>query len=173
MMDRNYGNDGVPLGRIALLALSLVVVDAFFLRQLRILGVRPLPFLLLTVISALELGSYSGTLAGFIFGLTADLFGTGRIGIWALVFCLLGFCVGFARDHAFPAARERLPLLLIVGSSWIGVLSYVGISYLVDEAPVPKLTRIAVALALVAGWNVILGLPMRMFVRRVFGESVS
>ena len=173
MSDRNYGNDGLPVGRIVLLSLSLVVVDAFVLRQFRIAGVRPLPFLLLTVIAALELGSYRGTLAGFIFGLTSDVFGTGRIGIWALVCCLLGFCVGFARDHAFPAARERLPLLLIVGSSWIGVLSYVGISYVVAEAPVPKITRIAFALGLVAGWNVIFGLPMRMFVRRIFGESVA
>ena len=169
MMDRNYGSEGVQLGRIEVLAFSVVVVDAFVLRQLRIEGVRPLPFLLLAVIAALELGSYAGTLAGFVFGLTSDVFGTGRLGIWALVCCLLGFCVGFARDHAFPAARERLPLLLIVGSSWIGVLSYVGIAYVVDESPVPGLARIAVALGLVAAWNVLLGIPMRVFVRRVVG----
>ena len=86
--------------------------------------------------------------------------------------CLLGFAVGFARDHAFPAARERLPLLLIVGSSWIGVLSYAGITYVVDESPVPPLTRVGVALGLVAAWNVVLGWPMRLIVRKVIGESL-
>lgn len=173
MRSRHYGTDPLPLGRIVLLSLSVVVLDALVISQFRIFGVRPLPFLLLAVISGLELGSNNGTIAGFIAGLCADMFGAGRLGTWALICGLLGFAVGFARDHAFPAARERLPLLLIVGSSWIGVLSYVGIAYIVDESPVPPIRRIGIALLLVAGWNVILGWPMRLAVRRLVGEALG
>ena len=170
MRRRGYGADPLPIGRLVLLSLSVVVIDALVLSQFRILDVRPLPFLLLAVIAGLELGSNNGTIAGFVAGLTADVFGVGRLGTWALICGLLGFAVGFARDHAFPAARDRLPVVLIIGSSWIGVLSYVGISYVVDESPIPQLKRIGTALALVSIWNVVLGWPFRVVVRRVVGE---
>jgi rod shape-determining protein MreD len=172
MNTRGYGNDPTPFGRLILLSMSLVVIDALFLSQLHLLGVRPLPFLLFAVIAGLELGSNSGTIAGFIAGVTADMFGVGRLGVWALICSLLGFAVGFARDHAFPAARERLPFVLIVGSSWIGVLSYVGITYIVDESPIPPVHRVAAALVFVALWNVVLGWPMRFVFRRAVGESL-
>ena len=172
MRARGYGVDPMPIGRLILLALSLVVVDTTLLSQIHVLGVRPLPFLLFAVIGGLELGSNSGTIAGFIAGVTADLFGFGRLGVWALVCGLLGFAVGYARDHAFPAARERLPLLLIIGSSWIGVLSYVGIAYVVDESPIPPVRRVVVALVFVALWNIVLGWPLRVVFRRAMGETV-
>ncbi len=169
--NRHYGEEPLPLPRLVLLALSLVVLNTAFLSQMEVFNVRPEPFLLLAVLGGLELGAEHGAAAGFIAGITADVFSNGRLGIWSLVCGLLGFGVGFARDRAFPAARERLPLLIVVGASWIGVISYVGIGYIVDEASIPSPRRIAIVLGVVAFWNVLLSWPMRFVVHRVVGEG--
>lgn len=75
------------------------LLQFFFSQYFRIFGVYP-NFILIAVVSiGLLRGSFSAQIAGFLFGLTWDVFSTDIFAVRALLFTIIGYCCGKLRKN--------------------------------------------------------------------------
>jgi len=82
--------------RVVLVVVLFVVVQETLVLDLRVGGVHPDIMILLPVVAGIVGGPARGASMGFGAGLAADLFLPTPFGLSALVYCLVGFAVGYA-----------------------------------------------------------------------------
>lgn len=103
--------------------------------HLAIAGVVPNLLLLVVVTLALVQGPAAGCTAGFAAGLTLDLLGTGPIGSWALVLCVMGYLAGTLHANLF-AEGWLLPVSVVLVASLVAEMSYGFVLRILGEGPV-------------------------------------
>jgi rod shape-determining protein MreD len=81
-------------------------------------------FLLLVVVTlALTQGPNAGCAVGFFAGLLLDLLGAGPIGLWALVFCVVGYLAGMLEANLF-AQGWLMPVTLVFVAGLTAEMAY-------------------------------------------------
>ena len=101
--------------RVALVTLSLLLVQSTVVLWVRIDGLHPDIVWLLPVTAALLAGPETGAIVGFGSGLAFDLVLPTPLGLGALVGCLLGYSVGVATAAVDRRAVWLRPLAALVG----------------------------------------------------------
>jgi rod shape-determining protein MreD len=98
-------------GRLALLVVTLVIVQVTVVPHVRVLGVVPDLGLLLAVAVAYRFGPVAGALTGFAAGLAYDLFLETPLAMSALAYAVTAYAVGVLQFGIVGAARWMPPLL--------------------------------------------------------------
>jgi rod shape-determining protein MreD len=119
------------------LAWTIVVVTALLLQstafaQVKLLGAKPELMYLVTVILAMMEGPSSGAIGGFTAGMAQDFLLDQPKGITALTLTLLGYVVGMARQYIVTPS-PLLPVLLVGGATFAGVLFYGFVAFLLGQ----------------------------------------
>ena len=108
---------------------AVIIVVCFLLESavfshLALASVTPNVMLICTAAFGFMRGKKEGLIIGFFSGLLLDIFSGGFIGVYALLYMVIGYCNGFFK-HVFYADDIKLPLGLIAGSDIIyGILTY-------------------------------------------------
>jgi rod shape-determining protein MreD len=129
---------GFRVRRAVLFAVLLFValcVQLVILAPLHLPGATPDLVYLVVAAFALVHGPTTGALAGFAAGLALDIAppANGVVGLWAVVFCVVGYVLGLLRDDAEQSAVMLL-IVVALGSAVI-VLGYAGLSATFGDAP--------------------------------------
>lgn len=119
------------------LAWTVVVVTALLLQstafaQVKLLGAKPELMYLVTVILAMMEGPSSGAIGGFTAGMAQDFLLDQPKGITALTLTLVGYVVGMARQYIVTPS-PLLPVLLVGGATFAGVLFYGFVAFLLGQ----------------------------------------
>jgi cell shape-determining protein MreD len=124
-----------------------------------------------SIVAALETGSSFGAAVGFASGMGMDLVSTGTpLGLRALIFTLVGWGVGFARDRAFPGA-DRVPFALVAVASVLGTAVF-GLALLVARGvTTASLGHLGRVVLVVAVLNAALSPIARPVVRRLLAVN--
>lgn len=162
------------------LLLGVVVVVTALLVQGAVLARLPLPgaapdlVLVVVVAFALAEGSRSGLVTGFAAGLLADLSGDAQLGRLALVYGVVGYVCGLARDDTDRSVL--LPFATVALGAALGVLLYAGEGVLLGD---PRITGGSVlrSLASTVPYSVVLTpfvVPVvGLLVRRLDGQALD
>ncbi|HET6770261.1 MAG TPA: rod shape-determining protein MreD [Actinomycetota bacterium] len=119
------------------LAWTAVVVTALLLQstafaQVKLLGAKPELMYLVTVLLAMMEGPSSGAIGGFSAGMAQDFLLNQPKGITALTLTLVGYVVGMARQYIVTPS-PLLPVLLVAGATFGGVLFYGFVAFLLGQ----------------------------------------
>lgn len=119
------------------LAWTAVVVTALLLQstafaQVKFLGAKPELMYLVTVLLAMMEGPSSGAIGGFSAGMAQDFLLDQPKGITALTLTLVGYVVGMARQYIVTPS-PLLPVLLVAGATFAGVLFYGFVAFLLGQ----------------------------------------
>jgi rod shape-determining protein MreD len=119
------------------LAWTAVVVTALLLQstafaQVKLLGAKPELMYLVTVLLAMMEGPSSGAIGGFTAGMAQDFLLDQPKGITALTLTLVGYVVGMARQYIVTPS-PLLPVLLVAGATFGGVLFYGFVAFLLGQ----------------------------------------
>lgn len=119
------------------LAWTAVVVTALLLQstafaQVKLLGAKPELMYLVTVLLAMMEGPSSGAIGGFSAGMAQDFLLDQPKGITALTLTLVGYVVGMARQYIVTPS-PLLPVLLVAGATFAGVLFYGFVAFLLGQ----------------------------------------
>jgi rod shape-determining protein MreD len=141
------------------LLLVVVVVSALLLQttvfaDIRLLGARPELMYLVTIVFAFLDGPSAGAVAGFAGGMAEDFLLDQPKGMTALTLTLLGYAVGMVRQYVVSPS-PLFPVFLVAGGTFVGVLFYGALSFLLGQLDVSALYLVRVA-ALSALYNAIL-----------------
>jgi rod shape-determining protein MreD len=156
--------------------LAVVVVTALLLQttvfaNVTLLGAKPeLMFLLTIAFGALE-GPASGAATGFIGGMAQDFLLNQPKGITALTLTLLGYAIGMLRQY-IVSPSPVLPVVLVAGGTFGGVLFYGIVSFLLGQLDITWLYLFRVA-ALSAIYNAVLTPLLFPILRRAAEGSRS
>jgi rod shape-determining protein MreD len=118
-------------------AWTAVVVTALLLQstafaQVKLLGAKPELMYLVTVILAMMEGPSSGAVGGFTAGMAQDFLLDQPKGITALTLTLVGYVVGMVRQYIVTPSPV-LPVLLVTGATFVGVLFYGFVAFLLGQ----------------------------------------
>jgi rod shape-determining protein MreD len=139
--------------------LIVIVVTALLLQttvfpNATLLGAKPeLMYLLAIAFGALE-GPASGAVAGFAGGMAQDFLLNHPKGITALTLTLLGYAIGMLRQF-IVSPSPVLPVFLVAGGTFVGVLFYGVVTFLLGQLDTSWLYQLRVA-ALSALYNALL-----------------
>jgi rod shape-determining protein MreD len=112
------------LPRLIVGVAAVAALHVAILHRLAPFGVVPGTLMVFTAVVAIETGSDLGAAAGFLAGLAVNLFDLdSTLGFPSLLFCVMGWLVGRARDRAFPGA-QRVPFALVALSSFLTTAVY-------------------------------------------------
>jgi rod shape-determining protein MreD len=154
---RSFGIErAVPLARIVLLSATVLVLDVLLFSRFSLFAVRPEPFLLLTIVGALQLGPGGGAMLGCVAGFSADLLSASPLGLWLLVCGVIGLGIG---TLALQLATERqltANIASVVGCTVIGLLLYPALAFAVTEQRYPPPLRYLTIIVFAVLWNVVL-----------------
>jgi rod shape-determining protein MreD len=101
---------------LAAVVVTALLLETTLLSSLRIAGVQPDLLLLAVVGVAMASGPEQAAIFGFGAGLAGDLVLGGPVGVWALVYTVVGYGVGIVR--VLVTSRSAwVPMALIAGSS--------------------------------------------------------
>lgn len=119
------------------LAWTAVVVTALLLQstafaQVKLLGAKPELMYLVTILLAMMEGPSSGAIGGFTAGMAQDFLLDQPKGITALTLTLVGYVVGMARQYIVTPS-PLLPVLLVGGATFVGVLFYGFVAFLLGQ----------------------------------------
>jgi rod shape-determining protein MreD len=143
-----------PAIRIAVILVSVAVLQRGVFSQLRVADVSADLFLLVAVAAGMTGGPDRGAAVGFFSGLTLDLMLQTPLGLSALVYCLIGFVAGRLQITVLRANR-LLPVLLAAVLSVAGVALYAGVSEVLGQTGAIS-TRLPVIMLVVAVANALL-----------------
>ena len=87
---------------------------------------------LVTVLLAMMEGPSSGAIGGFTAGMSQDFLLDQPKGITALTLTLVGYVVGMARQYIVTPS-PLLPVLLVAGATFVGVLFYGFVAFLLGQ----------------------------------------
>jgi rod shape-determining protein MreD len=141
------------------LLLAAVVLTALLLQttvfaDVRLLGAGPELMYLLTIVFAFLEGPSSGAITGFIGGMAQDFLLDAPKGITALTLTLLGYAIGMLRQYVVSPS-PLFPVFLVAGGTFVGVLFYGLVNFLLGQLDVSALYLLRVA-GLSALYNAIL-----------------
>lgn len=156
------------------LLLAAVIVSALLLQttvfaDVRLLGARPELLYLVTIAFAFLDGPSAGSIAGFASGMAEDFLLNQPKGITALTLTLLGYAVGMLRQYVVSPSPV-FPVFLVGGSTFVGVLFYGIVSFLLGQLDVSTVYLLRIA-ALSALYNAILTPLLFPVLRRVVEGS--
>lgn len=122
------------------LAWTAVIVTALLLQstafaQIKLLGAKPELMYLVTIVFAMLEGPASGAIGGFSAGMAQDFLLNQPKGITALALTLLGYVVGMVRQYIVTPS-PALPVLLVAGATFGGLLFYGFVAFLLGELSV-------------------------------------
>jgi rod shape-determining protein MreD len=159
------------LTRVALLVVTALAAHVALFHRIRVFGTAPDTMLLVSIVAALETGSELGGAVGFASGMGMDMVATGSpLGLRALIFTIVGWGVGYARDRAFPGA-DRVPFALVAVSSIMGTLLFGGALLLVRGGGTDALVQLGRTVGVVAVLNAVLSPLARPAVRRLLAVN--
>lgn len=99
---------------------------------MKLLGAKPELMYLVTVLLAMMEGPSSGAIGGFSAGMAQDFLLNQPKGITALTLTLVGYVVGMARQYIVTPS-PLLPVLLVAGATFGGVLFYGFVAFLLGQ----------------------------------------
>jgi rod shape-determining protein MreD len=150
--------------RLALLAVTVVLLQIAAFSQVQILGVTAdlLPLTVMAV--ALLCGSLTGATFGFFLGLCADMALVQTLGLSSLVYVAAGYAIGRARELRDPQGT-LVPLVAGFAATTIALVGYAVMQFLLGvDAPVSVyLVRETLATIVL---DTILAVPLYLVVRR-------
>jgi rod shape-determining protein MreD len=109
--------------RVLLLAAVIavgVVVESTVLGHLRLGGIHADVLVIAVVAVAMTCGPVTGATFGFSAGLVSDLLFANQVGVYALVYTVIGFGIGVARVY-ITTSSTLAHLLLATGASFLSV----------------------------------------------------
>lgn len=114
-----------------IITITLLISICFLLQtsvfsHLELAGVTPNFLLIVTTVFGFMRGRREGTIVGFFCGLLLDLFFSSHLGMYALIYLLIGYLNGFFKKQFF-GDDIKLPLVLVGASDVV----YNGIIYIV------------------------------------------
>ena len=152
-----FGADArVPAARLVLLSVTVLVLDVMLFSRFSLFAVRPEPFLLLTIVGALQLGPSGGALLGCSAGLAADLLAASPLGLWMLVCGVIGLTLGALRSQLNQERQGTTTVVAVVSCTIVGLLLYLTISFAVSETRFPPPLRFLSIVVFASLWNVVL-----------------
>lgn len=154
---------------LAAVILTSLLLQTTVFADLRLLGARPELLFLVTIVFAFLDGPSVGAVTGFASGMAGDFLLDQPKGITALTLTLLGYVVGLLRQYVVSPS-PLFPVLLVAGGTFLGVLFYGVVSFLLGQLAVPPLYLAQVA-ALSAVYNAILTPLLYPVLRRVVEAS--
>jgi rod shape-determining protein MreD len=134
--------------------LAALLLQTTVLAEIRLLGARPELIYLVTIVFAMLEGPPSGAVTGFVGGMAQDFLLNQPKGITALTLTLLGYTIGLLRQY-IVSPSSLLPIFLVAVGTFIGVVFYGVVSFLLGQLDTPWIYLIRVA-ALSAAYNAIL-----------------
>ncbi len=161
----------VPLGRIVLLSATVLVLHVLFFSRFSLFAVRPEPFLLLTIVGALQLGPSGGAMLGCVAGFSADLLSASPLGLWLLVCGIIGLAIG---TLALQLAAERqltANIASVIGCTVIGLLLYPALAFAITEQRYPPPLRYITIIVFAVLWNMLLMPLFYAACRRLFAPK--
>ena len=99
---------------------------------MKLLGAKPELMYLVTVLLAMMEGPSSGAIGGFSAGMAQDFLLNQPKGITALTLTMVGYVVGMARQYIVTPS-PLLPVLLVAGATFGGVLFYGFVAFLLGQ----------------------------------------
>jgi rod shape-determining protein MreD len=149
--------------------LSALLLQTTVFSDIRLLGARPELMYLLTIVFAFLDGPAAGAVTGFAGGMAQDFLLDQPKGITALTLTLLGYGVGMLRQYVVsPSAL--FPVILVGAGTFVGVLFYGVVSFLLGQLDVTVLYLVRVA-TLSAVYNAILTPLVFPVLRRAIAGS--
>jgi rod shape-determining protein MreD len=156
---------------LAVVVLSALLLQTTVFADIRLWGARPeLMYLLAIGFGFLE-GPASGAATGFAGGMAQDFLLNQPKGITALTLTLLGYAVGMLRQYVVTPSPV-FPVFLVGGGTFVGVLFYGIVSFLLGQLDATWGYTIRVA-ALSAAYNAILTPLLFPILRRAAEGSRS
>lgn len=154
---------------LAVVVLSALLLQTTVFADVRLLGARPELMYLVTIVFAFLEGPSAGAVTGFVSGMAEDFLLDQPKGITALSLTLLGYAIGAIRTYVVSPSPV-FPVFLVAGGTFVGVLFYGLVSFLLGQldVSVPYLVRVA---ALSALYNAILTPLLFPVLRRVAEAS--
>jgi len=130
--------------------LTVVILTALLLQttvfaDVRLLGARPELMYLLTIAFGVLEGPASGAVTGFAGGMAQDFLLNAPKGITGLTLTLVGYSVGMLRQY-IVSPSPMLPVFLVAGGTFAGVLFYGIVSFLLGQLSIGWLYLFRVAL---------------------------
>lgn len=154
---------------LAVVVLSALLLQTTVFADVRLLGARPELMYLVTIVFAFLEGPSAGAVTGFVSGMAEDFLLDQPKGITALSLTLLGYAIGAIRTYVVSPSPV-FPVFLVAGGTFVGVLFYGLVSFLLGQLDVSVLYLIRVA-ALSAVYNAILTPLLFPVLRRVVEAS--
>ncbi len=152
-----FGPDArVPVARVLLLSVTVLVLHVLLFSRFSLFAVRPEPFLLLTIVGALQLGPSGGALLGGIAGLAADLLSSSPLGLWLIVCGVIGLALGTLRAQLNQERQRTATIVAVVSCTVLGLLLYPTLSFAVSETRFPPPLRYLTIIVFACLWNVLL-----------------
>lgn len=153
----SFGADRtVPVARIVLLSVTVLVLHVLLFSRFSLFAVRPEPFLLLTIVGALQLGPSGGAMLGCVAGFSADLLSSLPLGLWLLVCGVIGLAVGSIGVQLTTDRRRAATIASVVGCTVIGLIMYPALAFAVSEQRYPPPLRYITIIVLAVLWNLLL-----------------
>jgi rod shape-determining protein MreD len=150
--------------------LAAAVLQYAVLSQVRLLGVAPDLFVVFAVVGGLVGGRHVGASTGFAAGLAADLLMPGLpFGLSTLVFTVVGYLAGWYATASVDHSTSG-DILVAGAGSVVAVLIFVFVAGLATDAA-PLAGRLPLTIALMAGWSMLLAVPVRWAVRWVWRDD--
>jgi rod shape-determining protein MreD len=161
----------LTLARAAALVLVVLLVQVTIASDLHVLGVQPELLLLVAASAGVVAGPDRGAIVGFSAGLAYDIFLQTPFGLTALVYASVGYATGSVQlQLASQTRRARMSSVAVASAA--GVLLWVAVGRVVDEAQVPLGSVVRVAL--VAGvLNGVVGLAGTRALAWVFAPGAQ
>ncbi len=154
---RSFGAErAVPLARIVLLCVTVLVLHVLLFSRFSLFAVRPEPFLLLTIVGALQLGPSGGAMLGCVAGFSADLLSASPLGLWLLVCGVIGLGVGTLALQLATERRRAALIASVVGCTVLGLLVYPALAFAVTEQRYPPPLRYLTIIVFAVLWNLLL-----------------
>ena len=146
----------VPTARVLLLSVTVLVLHVMLFSRFSLFAVRPEPFLLLTIVGALQLGPSGGALLGCSAGVAADLLSSSPLGLWMLVCGVIGLALGTLRGQLNQERQRTTTIVAVVSCTVAGLLVYPTLSFAVSETRYPPPLRFLTIIVFACLWNVVL-----------------
>ena len=152
-----FGSDArVPVARVLLLSVTVLVLHVLLFSRFSLFAVRPEPFLLLTIVGALQLGPSGGAMLGCTAGLSADLLCSSPLGLWLIVCGVIGLALGTLRGQINQERQRTTTVVSVVSCTVLGLLLYPTLSFAVSETRFPPPLRYLTIIVFACFWNVLL-----------------
>jgi rod shape-determining protein MreD len=156
---------------LAAVILTALLLQTTVFADVKLLGVRPELMYLVTIVFAMLEGPSSGAIAGFAGGMAQDFLLDAPKGITALTLTLVGYAVGLLRQY-IVSPSPLLPTFLVAGGTFVGVLFYRLVAFLLGQESTSALYVLKVA-GLSALYNALLTPLLYPLLRRVVEGSRS